>query len=107
MTSNFPSIVGDRDSMFLSLFWKELFKLRGTSLRMSMTYHQEMDGQIEVLNRMLETYLCYFSSEQSKMWAVFLPWVEYWYNTSFHGAARCTPFEVVYDDLPHLWLVLF
>jgi len=34
------------------------------------------------------------------MWAVFLPWTEYWYNTSFHGATWCTPFEVVYGRLP-------
>jgi len=34
------------------------------------------------------------------MWATFLPWAEYWYNNSFHGATQCTPFEVVYDRSP-------
>jgi len=94
------SIVSDRDSTFLSLFWKELFKLQGTTLRMSLVYHPKIDGQPEVLNRTLETYLRCFSSEQPKMWALFLPRAEYWYNTSFHGAARCTPFEVVYGQPP-------
>lgn len=32
------SIVSDRDPLFLSTFWKELFKLQGTQLRMSTTY---------------------------------------------------------------------
>ena len=27
---------------------------------------------------------------------LFIPWAKYWYNTSFQGAARITPFEVVY-----------
>ena len=33
------SIVCDRDPTFTSIFWKELFKLQGTELRMSSAYH--------------------------------------------------------------------
>lgn len=33
------SLVSDRDHLFLSLFWRELFQLSGTQLRMSLTYH--------------------------------------------------------------------
>ncbi|KOM28225.1 hypothetical protein LR48_Vigan511s004800 [Vigna angularis] len=29
-----------------------------------------------------------------------LPWAEFWYNTSYQEAARCTPFEVVYGRAP-------
>lgn len=44
------SIVTDRDVVFTSLFWRELFKLAGVQLAMSSSYHPQTDGQTERLN---------------------------------------------------------
>ncbi|PKU83997.1 putative mitochondrial protein [Dendrobium catenatum] len=97
------AIVLNRDNVFLSHFWRELFRLQGIVLKRSTAYLPQTDGQTEVVNRSLETYLRCFVSETPKLWAKWLSWAEYWYNTSFHSASQMTPFNVLDGrDPPHL-----
>ena len=70
------SIVSDRDPTFTSHFWKELFRLQGTTLRMSTSYHLKIDGETNMLNRILETYLHCFAVEQPKSWISWLHWAK-------------------------------
>ena len=67
---------------------------------MSSAYHPETDGQTEVMNRCLETYLRCFIADQPKSWVLWVPWAEFWFNTTFHASAGSTPFELVYGRKP-------
>ena len=92
------SIVSDHDLTFTNTFWQEFFKLQGTQLGMSMPYHPQIDGQIEVVNKCLETYLLCFILEKQHQWVQWLPLEEWWYNTSYHTSNKMTPYEMVYGQ---------
>ncbi|XP_038979199.1 uncharacterized protein LOC120109538 [Phoenix dactylifera] len=94
------SIVSDRDRVFMSTFWKELFTLQGSILKTSSSYHPQTDGQTEVTNRTLEQYLRCFCHNQQSKWGEFIVWAEYWYNTTFHASIKTSPFELVYGRPP-------
>jgi len=94
------SIISDRDPIFTSLFWQELFRLQGTSLKLSTSYHPQTDGQTEVVNKCLENYLRCFAADRPTQWTLWLPWAKYWYNTTWHSSIKMTPYEAVYGGSP-------
>lgn len=82
------NIMSERDSVFISTFWQELwlFKQLGTSLCMPSTYHP----QIVVVNCHMETYLRCMAEERSSTCAKWLPLAEWQYNMSLHSTIWMT-----------------
>ncbi|KAL0318286.1 UNVERIFIED_CONTAM: Transposon Ty3-G Gag-Pol polyprotein [Sesamum angustifolium] len=95
------SIVSDRDRIFTSNFWKELFGLTGVSLDMSSAYHPQTDGQTEGINQCLENYLRCMCHQQPKKWAQWITLAEFWFNTNFHSGLKATPFQALYGYPPN------
>jgi transposase InsO family protein len=71
------SIISDRDRVFTSTFWRELFRLTGTKLRLSSSYHPQTDGQTERVNQSLEAFLRCFAQACPQRWAQWLSLAEY------------------------------
>jgi hypothetical protein len=94
------SIIFDRDRIFTSAFWKELFRLSQVQLCMSTTYHPQSDDQSERVNQCMKTYLRCFVNACPKKLLQWLSLTEFWYNTSFHTSIGRSPFEALYGYSP-------
>nr|KYP73963.1 Transposon Ty3-I Gag-Pol polyprotein [Cajanus cajan] len=94
------TIVSDRDTKFLSHFWKTLRSRLGTKLLCSTTCHPQTDGQTEVVNRSLSTMLRAVLKGNHKSWDEYLPHIEFAYNRVVHKTTKISPFEVVYGFNP-------
>ncbi|GJY04167.1 reverse transcriptase [Tanacetum coccineum] len=57
------NIVSDRYPRFTGKFWRELFKLMGTELSFSASFHTQSDGQMERVNGLVEIYLRHYVSK--------------------------------------------
>jgi hypothetical protein len=86
--------------VFLSQFWKSLFVCQGVDLHYSIAYHPQSNGQIEVVNKCVESYLRCMRSDTSTQWSKWLPLYECWYNTNYHTLTKNTPYEVLYGLMP-------
>ena len=90
------SIISDRDNKFISQFWQELFKLSGTSLTPSTSYHPQIDGQTKIVNKWLEGYLRNYIISQQRAWIKWLHLSEFYYKTTHHMSIRMSPFKALY-----------
>ena len=94
------TIVSDRDSKFLSHFWKSMWGRLGTKLLFSTSCHPQTDGQTEVVNRTLGVMLRSMVKGKMTSWEEHLPLIEFAYNRVIHSSTGMTPFECVYGLNP-------
>jgi len=94
------TIVSDRDTKFLSHFWRTLWSSLGTKLSFSTSCHPQTDGQTEVVNRFLSTLLRVVLKGNHKSWDEYLLHIEFSYNRVVHNTTKLSPFEVVYGFNP-------
>ncbi|KAL0293482.1 UNVERIFIED_CONTAM: Transposon Tf2-12 polyprotein [Sesamum radiatum] len=95
-------IVSDRDSRFTGVFWTELFKILGSKLSMSSSYHPQSDGQTERFNSMLEEYLRHFVRGTQKDWVKLLDVAQLCFNAQKSSSTNKSAFEIVTGQQPLL-----
>ena len=60
------SVISDRDPQFAAGLMKELNRMLGIEMRLSMAFHPQMNRQIEWMNQELEQYLRFFVDHRWK-----------------------------------------
>ena len=95
------SIISDRDTRFAtSKFASELWRLTGTQLCTSTSYHPQTDGQTERYNRMIEQTLRMYVQPHGRDWDKMLPMCEFSINNNHHSSIGTTPFYLNYGFHP-------
>lgn len=95
------AIISDRDSKFISDFWRSLFALLKTSLLMSTAFHPQTDGLSERTNQTMENVLrTLVGYGVNEKWQERISEVEFYINTSKHAATGFAPYEVLYGYKP-------
>ncbi|CAN6455079.1 unnamed protein product [Victoria cruziana] len=94
------SIVSDRDARFTGKFWREVFRLLGSDLLFSTSFHPQTDGQTERINALLKQYLRHFVSVNQKNWVKLLDVAQFCYNLQKSESSGHSPFEVATGQQP-------
>ena len=98
-----PSVlISDRDVRFTSKFWKELWRLLGTNLRMGSGFHPESSGQVEIFNQLLEqTLRCTIHQlGETRNWVEVLPTIEFAVNNTPNRTTGYSAFYLNYGYHP-------
>ena len=98
-----PSVlISDRDVRFTSKFWKELWRILGTDIRMGSGFHPQSSGQVEIFNKLLEqTLRCTVHQlGEARNWVDLLPVVEFAVNNSPNRTTGYSAFYLNYGYHP-------
>ena len=88
------SIISHRDAQFTSRFWNYFQKGLGTQVKLSTTFHSQMDGQAERTIQTLKNMLRAFVIDLKWNWENHLPFIEFSFNNnSYHSSISMAPFE--------------
>jgi hypothetical protein len=89
-------IVSKRDTKFTSNFWRGFLKVFFTNINFKTTYHPQIDGKIERVNRIIEDMMRMYVMNKPSKWEDYLHLVEFAYNNGYQASLRMIPFEALY-----------
>jgi hypothetical protein len=94
------SIISNRDSRFVGSFWSSLWALMDIKLKNSTSFHPQIDGQIEVVNRTVVHLLRAYCSKHPKLWDDHLHYIQHAYICAKHSSTQTSPFESCFGYFP-------
>ena len=86
----------DGGKEFVNKLSDELWKLWDIQHTKTTPAHPQCNAQVENFNKRIKEYLALFVYDNSLDWEIFLPAMNFAYNTSYHSTIGTTPFQLLY-----------
>jgi hypothetical protein len=97
----FPEdVVLDQDSPFMGSFFSDLYNYLGIKCSMSTVDHSQTDGQTDLINQVIESYLRFYCNYKQHNCASMLAMAEYAYNNLKHSSTTILPCNPNYGFEP-------
>jgi len=96
------SVISDRGPQFAVELTKELDKMLGIEMKLSMAYHPQTDGQTERTNQELEKYLRMYVNHRQNNWSEWLATAEFAFNNKVYTVTKMSLFKVNYGREPRM-----
>nr|GEZ96928.1 reverse transcriptase domain-containing protein [Tanacetum cinerariifolium] len=100
------AIISDHGTHFCNDQFPKVMLKYGVTHRLSIAYHPQTSGQVEVSNRGLKRILERTISENRASWSEKLDDALWAFHTSYKTPIGCTPYKVVYGKACHLSIEL-
>nr|GEU64145.1 reverse transcriptase domain-containing protein [Tanacetum cinerariifolium] len=96
------AIISDRGTHFCNDQFAKVMLKYGVTHRLSIAYHPQTSGQVEVSNRGLKRILERIVGENHASWSDKLDDALWAFRTAFKTPIECTPYKLVYEKACHL-----
>nr|GFB06093.1 hypothetical protein [Tanacetum cinerariifolium] len=96
------AIISDRGTHFCNDNFSRVMAKYGVTHRLSIAYHPQTSGQVEVTNRGLKRILERTVGENRALWSDKLEDALWAFRTAYKTSISCTPYRLVYGKACHL-----
>ena len=93
-------MLSDRGPQFAAMTFRELLKLLGIKLNLTMAYHPQTDRATEQVNQEIKAYLSIYCSAYPTEWKNLLSTLEFTHNNQQHADQTHTSFELMHGKAP-------
>nr|GEX68412.1 reverse transcriptase domain-containing protein [Tanacetum cinerariifolium] len=96
------AIISDRGTYFYNDQFAKVMREYGVTHRLSIAYHPQTSGQVEVSNRGLKRILEKTIGQNRASWSDKLDYALWAFRTTYKTPIGCTPYKLVYGKACHL-----
>ncbi len=101
------TIISDCGFLFISRLWANVLYSFRIKRQFSTVIHPQNDRQTEKQNSILGQYLRSYVNYQQDDWVPLLALAEFVYNAWVHFSTGRAPFEIVYREVPRLYMLIW